>query len=138
MRRFGPSPMLYVAFLAGLALVVAFFHTGPRRWELPAAGLFVLLGTVPGWNWYGLDAAGIQRRGLAGAKFVPWVGVDTVLGRRASRPGRATSVVTQFVVDTRNRPLLRLGPWIGRRREMVRLILATVAARRKEEVPRDE
>ena len=146
MRRFGPSPMCYVAFLAGLALVIAFFLTGTRFWGLPAAGILVLLATVPGWNWYDLDAEGIHRWGLKGARFVPWEAVDAVIGRRAeSYRGPSTTqyssgstVLTQFVVDARGRTLLRLDPWIFYRRQMVRLILATVSARRKEEVPRDE
>ncbi len=138
MRRFGPSPVFYVAVLAAVGLVLAFFATGTEYVPLLVAGVVVFLATLPGWNWYGLDREGIHRRGIEGSKFVPWEHVDTVLGRRVESVKRPTTVLTQFVVDARNRPLLRLGPWIFHRRRMVRLILATVSARRKEEAPRDE
>ena len=138
MRRFGPSPVLYVATVAAVGLVVAYFATGRESWELLAAGILIFVGMAPGWNWYGLDTEGIHRKGLSGAKFVPWESVDTVRGRRVERQGRAGSVVSQIVVDAEGRPLLRLGPWIFHRRKMARLILATVAARRKDDAPRDE
>ena len=138
MRRFGPSPMFFVAALAGMALVVAFFATGKAHLGLLVAGIMVLLGTLPGWNWYGLDAAGIHRRGIKGGKFVPWEGVDGVLGKRVRGSRQVTSMLRQYVVDVRGRPLFVLDPWIFHRRRMVRLILATVAARRKDGALRDE
>ena len=131
MRRFGPSPMLFVATLAAVGLVGWYFASSREHVELLLFGILVFLGTATGWRWYRVDAEGIHRRDVGGSLLVPWEDVNAVVGRRAGRGDRPTTVLTQFVVDARGRTLLRLDPWIFHRRQMVRLIQATVSARRK-------
>ena len=84
---------------------------------------------APGWNWYRLDAEGIHRHGIAGRKVVPWHAVDTVLSRETVHDKTGRRVVTPFVVDARDRALLRLDGWVAHRGHLVRLILATARAR---------
>jgi hypothetical protein len=133
--RFGPGRRLFGVALFGLGLVVAFFLTGRVAWWLPVLGLLALLLTVPGWNWYRLDADGVHRRGIAGSKHLPWEAIDTVLGHRVTTSKGGDYVLTQFVVDAHDRPLMRLDSWIGDRTRLVRLILATASARRQVEPP---
>ena len=140
MRRFGPGLLTFVGALVGLGFLFVFLRfrdTDPESWKALLAGTVILLGTVPGWSWYRVDAEGIHRWGLSGSKFVPWDAVDTVRGRRIERTDRAGSAVSQVVVDADGRTLLRLGPWIHRRRELARLIRTTAAARRDDEAAGD-
>ena len=140
-HRFGPGLLTYLGSLIGVGLVAAFLWargTEPESWKALLGGIVILAGTLPGWNWYRLDGDGIHRRGLSGAKFVPWTLIDTVRGRRVERAGRAGVAISQVVLDAQGCPLLRLGPWIHRRREMARLIRTTIAARRRDDAPRDE
>lgn len=141
MRPFGPGPLTYLGTLIGLGCVVLFLvsrEADPGSWRVLVAGLLFLLGTVPGWCWYRLDAEGIHRRGLTGSKFVPWRAIDAIRGRRIERAGRAGSALSQVVVDAQGNPLLRLGPWIHNRRKMAHLIRTTIAARRRVDSLRDE
>ena len=132
MTTFGPRPMLWVLALVGLCLLVAFFLTGREYLWLPVLGGLVLLLTLPGWNRYRLDAEGIHRVGIRGRKDVPWDAVEGVVNRSGTPDRFGEEVITQFVVDPRGRPLLRLDAWVGRRGHLVRLVLATVRARREE------
>lgn len=145
MHRFGPGPLVYVATLVGVGLTLAGAVLLILRPDLGVdcivflvMGLTFFLVALGGLVWYRLDADGIHRRGFRGSKFVPWEDVDGVIGRRAGSEKHVATVLTQFVVDADGYTLLRLDPGTCHRRKMVRLIRATIAARRKDAPPRDE
>lgn len=142
-RTFGPNALPLIAAVLGVAVTLAGLFALPYAPNLvmivyPALficlGCAMLAGSVFGWRWYRLDETGIRRFGLCESKFIAWDDIGGVPGRTVWNPKSGNSAIVSDVVDHEWRRVIRLGPWIRKRKELVRCIRQELAARNEQVV----